>query len=158
MSVKTFKMLDASGIEAAIASILKNGKKLDGDIQQAAVSCLDHIEKHGDVRLFNRLYLAMPKGARKSALTAWGIAFGKIEANSGENKKEQPFVYAKDKTTNLPLAIAEPWFNFSPDKAPDEVFDVVKALKSLLARAGKANAVNNPELLAALRDIEPVDA
>lgn len=150
MATKTFKMLDKTGIEKAIASILKAGKKLDNDIHVAAVSCLDHVEKHGDVRLFNRLYLAMPAGARKSALTAWALAFGKVSANTGENKKEQPFVYEKAKDSNIPEAIAKPWYNFAPDKQPDEVFDVVKALNAIINRAGKAQSVNDPELLGKL--------
>ena len=150
MATKKFTMLDKAGIEKAIVSIQKAGKKLDNDIHVAAVSCLDHLDKHGDVRLFNRLYLAMPQGARKSALTAWALAFGKLAANTAENKKEQPFVYAKEKDSNIPEAIAKPWYMFSPDKQPDEVFDVVKALASIISRAGKANSVNNPELLAKL--------
>ncbi|CAB1282911.1 Phage protein [Xylella phage Cota] len=154
---KTNKIMDKAQIEKAIDSIAKQGKKLDGDIQAAAVGCINHIEACGDVRLFNRLFLAMPKGARKSALTQWALAFGKVEANTGDNKKEQPFTYAKDKTTDLAGAIGNPWYDFAPEKAPDEMFDVRKALTALLNRAGKAQNVNDAELLAKLRTLEPTE-
>ena len=151
------KIMDKAAIEKAIDSIAKAGKKLDGDIQAAAVGCINHIEACGDVRLFNRLFLAMPKGARKGALTQWALAFGKVEANTGDNKKEAPFIYAKDKATDLAGAIGNPWYDFAPEKAPDEMFDVRKALTALLNRAGKANNVNDTDLLAKLRQLETVE-
>ena len=157
MTTKT-KIMDKAQVEATIKRIETNGKKLDADVQAAGLGCLAHIEAHGDVRLFNRLYLAMPKGSRKSALTQWGLAFGRIAANTdADSKKEQPFVYAKDKTTNLADATMNPWYDFAPDRKPDEVFDVRKALAALLARAGKANSVNDGELLAKLRDLETAE-
>ena len=152
MANKT-NILDKAQIEATIKRILTNGKKLDADIQAAGVGCLDHIEKHGDVTLFNRLYLAMPLGARKSAMTAWAIAFGRVAANTGDNKKEAPFVYDKAKASNIVDAIANPWYNFSPDKLPDEVFDVRKALTQLVARASKSPSVNDAELFTKVREL-----
>lgn len=150
MSTKN-AILNKEEIETTIKRITVNGKKLDGDIQAAAVGCINHIEQCGDVRLFNRLFLALPKGARKSALTGWVLLYGKVIANTdNESKKEQPFVYDKEKTTQLAEAQRNPWFDFAPDKAPDEVFDLNKAVASLLARAGRAESVNNPELLAKL--------
>ena len=148
--------MDKAAIEKAIVVIAKAGKKLDEDIQAAAVGCINHIETCGDVRLFNRLYLAMPKGSRKNALTQWALTFGKVEANLGDNKKEQPFIYAKDKTTDLAGGIENPWYDFAPDKAPDEMFDVRKALTVLLNRAGKAQNVTDDNLLTQLRNLESV--
>lgn len=154
---KTKTIMGKDQIETTIKRIETNGKKLDADIQAAAVGCINHIETCGDVRLFNRLFLALPKGARKSALTQWGLAFGRMEANTGETKKEQPFVYAKDKTTDIMGAQQNPWYDFAPDKAPDEIFDVRKALAALLNRAGKANSVSDNELLSKLRSLEPTE-
>ena len=150
---KKLTYLDAAGIDAGIKSIAKQGKKLDADIQHVGLSCLNHIAEHGDVRLFNRLFLAMPQGSRKTALTQWALAFGKLKANTEEGKKESPFVYDKDRETNLTDAAANPWYSFAPEKAPDEVFDVIKMLNALLAKAGKATTITNPEALAKLRDL-----
>lgn len=147
------KLLDAKGIEARIAVISKAGKKLDADIQLVGLSCLAHIEAHGDVRLFNRLYLAMPKGSRKTALTGWALAFGKLKANDGDNKKDVPFLYDKERVTNMVDAAQKPWYDFAPEKSPDEMFDVVGALNNLLRKAGKATKNNNPELVEKLRQV-----
>ena len=156
--MSTVKFLDAKAIDLSIKSIQSRGQKLDKDIQITAASCLNHIELHGDVTLFNRLFLAMPKGSRKTALTQWGIAFGKLSANAGDNKKEAPFLYDKSKDTNLAEALANPWYDFAPEKAPDEVFDVIKALHGLLTKAGKANSVKGADLLEKLRRLEASDA
>ena len=147
---KPAAILDKAGIEATIKRITSTGKKLDADIQAAGVGCLAHIEQHGDVTLFNRLYLALPKGARKSALTAWGLAFGKLVANTGDNKKEAPFLYDKAKTTDMAACMAQPWFDFSPDKAPDAVFDIAAAIASIIKRASKATTVTDEAMLTKL--------
>ena len=112
------KIMDKAAIEKAIDSIAKTGKKLDGDIQAAAVGCINHIETCGDVRLFNRLFLAMPKGARKGALTQWALAFGKVEANTGDNKKEQPFIYARTRPPIWPVPSAIRGTTSRPRKRP----------------------------------------
>lgn len=151
------KMMTKDEIVDSIKSIESRGKKMDADIQRTAISILAHIEQHKEVSLFNKLYNALPKGARKSALTGWGLAFGKLEANAGDDKKEAPFKYSRDKTTNLAQAAANPWYDFAPEKAPDEMFDVRKALTALLNRAGKANNVNDADLLAKLRQLETVE-
>lgn len=147
------KMMTKDEIVTSIKSIETRGKKMDADIQRTALSILAHVEQHKEVSLFNKLYSALPKGARKSALTGWGLAFGKLEANTGDNKKEAPFKYAKDKTTDIAQAAANPWYDFAPEKEPDEMFDVVKAVAAVLAKAGKAKANNNPELVAKLREL-----
>lgn len=154
MSKTKTAYMDKATIESSIKAIATKGKTLDALIQATALSCINHIELHGDVTLFNRLFLAMPKGARKSALTAWALAFAKLVANTGDNKKEQPFSYDKTKATNLPEAAANPWFDFAPDKAPDEVFDVIAALNGLLKKAGKATTIKGDAVLEALRKVQ----
>lgn len=145
--------MDKTQIEKNIESIRKTGQKLDKLIQDTGLATIEHVEAHGDVRLVNRLYLALPKGARKAAFTEWLLAHAKVQANAGENKKEAPFVYAKEKTTNIAGAVQKPWFDFKPDPAPDQVFDVMKALTALLNKAGKANEVTDPALLAKLQAV-----
>lgn len=147
MSNKEIKLLDATGIDTMIVSITKRGKKLDGDIQLCALSCLAHIEAHGDVRLFNRLYLAMPKGSRLEALTQWALAHGKVKANEGDNKKANPFVFDKDRKTDMANATKKPWYTFAKPKAPDEVFDYIKALQKIAEKA-EGDGINADPLVA----------
>jgi hypothetical protein len=146
------KYLNAEQIEVTIKRIVTNGKKLDKDIQDAALGCIAHIEANGDVRLFNRLYLAMPKGSRKTALTNWALAFGKVDANAGDNKKEAPFIYSKDKVTKLAEATLNPWYDFAPDKSPDEIVDIMAMLNSLLRKVDKATNVSDAAVASKFRE------
>lgn len=124
-----------AAIVKAIDSIANRGKKLDADIQLAGLSVLDHIQQHGDVTLANRLFLALPKGARKLAMAEWFLAFGKLSANLDKaTAKDLPFVYAKDKTTNLEGAIELPWYECKPEKAVADAFDVQAEVAKLLKR------------------------
>ncbi len=149
--------------QAAIISLIKSihtaGKNLDGDIQLAGLSVMQHLEEHGDVTLACSLYLAMPKGARKAALSAWLMTFGKMQANTGLTKKEQPFVYARDKVTNLDGAQEAPWFTFKLDKEPDQVFNLSDAIANLIKRVEAASAkgltVEGVDKLTALRALVP---
>lgn len=127
-----------------IASIKVAGKKLDQRIQDAGVSALFHFEQHKDNGIINRLYDALPNGARKSAFTSWLLTYGALEANTDRaTKGEQPFVYSRDKLTYPESADADPWFNHKPDPAPDAVLDLQKAIKAILAKAGKAESLKN---------------
>lgn len=118
---KALVILDAAGIEAAIVSIGKSGKKLDDLIQQAAVSVVQHIEKCGDITLANRLQVSMPKGSRSNALTAFLLAVGKVKVRvmpAGASKaakaavKDMPFEFNRDGKTDMEAAQAKPWYEF----------------------------------------------
>lgn len=149
---------NAAETDKLITSIAKAGKKLDADIQRAALGALAQVGEHRNTTLVNRLYLSLSAGTRKAALTGWLLQFGSLVANDGDNKKEQPFKFNAEKATNMAGAQAQPWFDFAPDKDPDQVFDVVAALNSLLRKAGKATSNNSPELVAKLRELVPSDA
>lgn len=139
---------DKAELDKLIDTIARNGKKLDQDIQTAGISALNHLGKHGDVGFVNRLFLALPKGARKSAMTSWLLAHGALVPNTDTaTKKDKPFNYTKDKTTSVEAAQADPWHSHKPDPEPDQVFDLQKALQALLAKAGKAERLAHPELL-----------
>lgn len=146
-------ILDKAGIEAVIVKLGKN--TLDNDVQAALLGCIQHIEQHGDITLLNRLYLAVPQGTRKSAITAWVLAHGKVEANAdAATKKAAPFKFSRDRTTNMVDGMAKPWYSFKPDNAPDEEFDVVKALAALLNKAGKAKSVKGEDVLTQLKALQ----
>lgn len=137
----TPKFANAAAIEKAIASIHTRGKKLDADIQQCGLSVLVHIDKCGDITLFERLYASMPTGMRRNALVEWATQFGKLVVNLDDSsKKAKPFLFSKTKATNIEGAIEKPWYDCKPEKPVDEEFDFAAALTSLLNRAKKAQA------------------
>ena len=125
----TMKLLSGSNnIEAAIISIQKRGKKLDHDIHVAGVSCLKHIEFHGDVTLLNRLVEALPKGSRTNAFKEWAEVHGKVHWS----QDDKLFVYEKEKSTLLDEAIATSWVEYKPEpeyKPLDFKAELAKLLK-----------------------------
>jgi hypothetical protein len=131
-------------IDKAIKSISASGAKLDKLIQDTGVSVLEHFAQHKDTGVVNRLYLAMPKGSRSTALVSWLLAHGALIANTDPGtKKEQPFRYLSGKTTDPIAAAQDPWYSHKPDKAPDEIFDLQKAIRHVLAKAAKAPGVSH---------------
>lgn len=141
------KFADLSALNKEIAAIKVAGAKLDDRIQNAGVAVLEHFAVNKDTGLVNRLYDALPRGARKTAFVSWLLAHCAVIANADPKTKEaQPFVYAKDKTTNAEAAAADPWYNHKPDPKPDDVFDLQKAVKALLARAAKAKTIKGGTL------------
>lgn len=155
-------ILDTAGMDKSLKLIASTGKKLDTLIQQVGVSALAHLKAHGDIVYVNRLFNNLPAGSRKSALTSWLLAHGAIIANTEGTKEEKalkPFLYTKDKVTNVEAAAADPWYDHTPDKKPDEVFDLQKALETLLKRATKAaqsgKMTGGADLLNKLRECVP---
>lgn len=136
------KFADVAALNKEIAAIKTAGAKLDARIQIAAVAVLEHFAQYHDNGLVNRLYHAMPAGSRKSALTSWLLTHCAVSANTDKaTKQEQPFVYDRTKKTDPEAGEADPWYSHKPDKAPDEVFDLQKAVRALLAKAGKAESI-----------------
>lgn len=131
-------LVGTDAIGKAIAGITKRGAKLDADIQHCALSILAHVDQHGNITLVNQLYLGMPKGSRKAALTEWLLKFGKVQANTGDDKKTVPFLFDKTRTTNLDGAIESPWYDFKPDPVPDVSFDYYAMLMAVMAKGEKA--------------------
>ena len=111
-------------INAVIATISKNGQKLDTLVHQAAVSCLKHIDMHHNVTVMTKLVDALPASARKNALRDWALAFGKL----GWDEDAECFTYAKDKATMLEEAMITPYWKYKPE-AKYVPFDINKALR-----------------------------
>ena len=149
--------------QQAILTIIRNiqtsGKLLDQDIQLAGLSVINHAEEHGDITLACTLYLSMPKGSRKAALSAWLMTYGKLMPNTGLTKKEMPFLFDRSKVTDLESANNNPWYTFKLDKAPDQVFNVMDSIANLIKRiesaAAKGVPVEGYEKLDALRKLVP---
>lgn len=150
---KLNKFADKAALLKEIASIKVAGAKLDARIQDAAVAVLCHF---GDARgredmannrdngLVNRLYLALPAGARKQAMASWLLKHCAVVANTDRlTKAEQPFIYDAKKHTDPEGAAQDPWYNHKPDPAPDAIFDVQAEVRRLLAKAAKAPGLKN---------------
>lgn len=139
-------------IETAIKSIQSRGKSLSRDIHVAAVSCLNHIDKHGDITLLNRLISALPGGWRSNALKAWSEEFGKVNWDN----TQKAFVYDKAKRTNLEGAIEIAPEDFKPEaeyKPMDLAADIAKLIKKAEARLGSDNDNVPAELFKKLQEL-----
>lgn len=133
-------LTSAAVINKAIDSIQRRGKKLDDDIQLAGLSCLNHIEQHGDDTLLNRLWGAMPRGSRRNALIEWALKYGKVKLNEDKGTaKERPVVYNREGGTDLDGAIEQPWYECKPEKPALEEFDFEAAYNALIRKAMKAS-------------------
>ena len=126
-------------IDKQISLITKAGAKLDAFIQGTAVDVLEHYSEHSDTKLVNRLYLGMPKGARKAALTEWLLAFCAVVPNENKSTaKEQPFIHSRDKVTDVEGGKAKMWYECSPDREVAETFDFQKFARLALKKYGTA--------------------
>lgn len=142
-----------AAINKEIDSIKKAGAKLDARIHVAGVSAIAHVAEHGDIGPINRLYLALPKGARKSAMAAWLMKFAPVVPNDAANAKDAPWAFKRGKDANVAQAIETPWYDFKPEPEVVEMFDLTKGLAAFLKRAMAANSVDDPKLLAKLKDL-----
>lgn len=126
----------------AISSIKKRGATLDSDIHVAAVSCLHHAFKHGDVTLATRLIDAMPKSGRRKALIHWMNEHSMMSYSD----KESCFRMTKSKRKSWKLEQAEstPFWEFSEEKAPAEL-KLEALINSVVNRIKKAKEENRLE-------------
>ena len=121
------------------AFITRAGAKLDAFIQDTAIDTLEHFEEHNDARMVDRLYLALPKGARHAAMGEYILRYFAVVANTDPaTKKERPFLNAPDKMNDIDGAKADKWFDCKPSQSPDQLFDLQAAVRSLLKKAAKS--------------------
>lgn len=148
-------------LNKAIDSVINRGKKLDDSIQLLGLSLLGHTDEHGDITLMNRLLVSFPKGSRRNAFAEWALKFGKFMLNTGADKKEVPFHFAKDKVTKLEGAEGAEgthWTAMKPEQDIDQVFDFGAMLQALLKKGDAAMAkdptkVKNGDLMAKAREL-----
>lgn len=141
----------AAELTKAINAWGTKGQKWAQEGHQLALSALQHAAKHGDHTLLNRLYLAMPKGTKSSAMAEWIVAFSHLVPNTDkEAAKTSPFVVDKAKAVNLPGAHEKPWFDFRPEPTPLEVFDLQKAVMAVITKAKKAQTIEGSLSIAAV--------
>lgn len=145
-------------LNKAIDSVINRGKKLDDSIQLLGLSLLSHTGEHGDITLMNRLLVSFPKGSRRNAFAEWALKFGKFSLNTGADKKDVPFHFAKDRETDMVGAEGVMWTEFKPEQDLDKVFDFGAMLQALLKKADQAIAkdpskVKNGDLIQKAREL-----
>jgi hypothetical protein len=126
----------AAAIGVAIASITNRGKKLDKDIQIAALSAMAHHvgAGSGDTTLINRLVTAMPKGSRVNALRDFISVFGAVEYN----QDTKVFDHKKGAKFDLEGAMAIMWTEYSPEKQDYKpITDGMALVKILMNKLSK---------------------
>lgn len=157
-TLKATLIVGTADLNKAIDSIVNRGKKLDDSIQLAGLSLLNHTQEHGDITLMNRMLVSFPKGSRRNAFAEWALKFGKYQLNTGPDKKEVPFHYAKERTTDLIGAEGTPWTEFKPEPDIDQVFDFGAMLAALIKKGDAAVAkdpskVKGADMLAKAREL-----
>lgn len=121
------------------AFITRAGAKLDAFIQDTAIDTLEHFAEHNDARMVDRLYLALPNGARHAAMGEYILRYFAVVANTDPaTKKERPFLNAPDKVNDIDGAKSDKWFNCKPSQSPDQLFDLQAAVRALLKKAAKS--------------------
>lgn len=161
MSTKQELIADVGDLNKAIDAWGKAGQKWTKQGHHLAMSALTLLATSGDVGPVNRLYLAMPKGTKSSAMAEWLLTFGKLVPTEGDNAKTKPFSYAKDKANDLEAAAKKPWYDFKPEPSVLEVFDVTAAvhafLKATAAKAAKAQSSTGLDILDQIKGLLPDD-
>lgn len=145
-------------LNKAIDSIISRGKKLDDSIQLLGLSLLAHTQEHGDITLMNRLLVSFPKGSRRNAFAEWALKFGKYSLNTGADKKDVPFHFDRERTTDMVGAEGIQWTEFKPEQDLDKVFDFGAMLQALIKKADQATAkdpskVKNGDLIQKAREL-----
>lgn len=171
MAKTTVSYLAKADIEKAILSIRNRGKRLDEDIQHVGLSCLYHIEQHGDITLLVSLFNALPASSRGNAFIEWAVSFGRVlyvtkgmdylgkdeEGKVGMVKAaEAGFVFDRNKDCEVDLEKADlpenKWWMYAAEK-PYKPFSLQAALlvqlktaKAKLAKADERDKVTSDEV------------
>jgi hypothetical protein len=129
-------------INKAIIAMSTHLAKGDTLIQTVGVDVLEHFEQYNDTGVVNRFYLAIPKGTRKLAVSAWLLAHGAISINGDKSSSAtSPFVYDKNKVTSASAAAEDNWVSRKPEKTLTEIFDLQQAVRSLIKKAASAGSI-----------------
>jgi hypothetical protein len=138
-------------IEAAVVRIHSAGQTLQTDMHVAACSIIQHLGKHKDVRLVNKLLQAMPEMSRQNSLIMWLEAFGNVVYS----KDTKGFIMVPDKGIKLGEAIDKPFWKFKANEGVAyEAIDLQKLVEStvkLLKRDTEKTGRDHSVLVAAMK-------
>ena len=131
-------------LNKAIGSIERGSKRLDALIHQAAVSVIVHSAKNNDPDVATRLVAALGKAMRRNAMKNWLVAYGAFKLDEhGALVYDKTRSEAVQKQDNINAAIAEPFWELTPDTPPYKQANFDEMLQRLLQRAEAA--LKNPE-------------
>lgn len=128
--------MEVKKLNAAIDGLKRRNLTVQADIQALGLACIEHLS-HGNRDPLNRLAGALTRPQTKP-FTEWVLAFGQAKRNVDKSTKAtMPFLYDKERTTDLAGATAKPWFDFAPEKteAVADAFDFQAATMAFLKRA-----------------------
>ena len=124
----------AKAIEAGIERIHVAGQTLQTDMHLVACSVLQHLGKHKDTRVLEKLMNAMPEMARKNSLILWFETFGNVKFSL----ETKAFVLIKDQGIKLGEAIDKPFWKFKANEGVEyEAIDIVKYVNAQVAKLTK---------------------
>jgi hypothetical protein len=142
-------------IDAAMVALFASGQSFQKEAQSVALSVLQHVATHGDVRvaskLVNGMINAMPELSRINALRAWFEAFGPIAFDEAGVA-----MYVKGKAADVSKAAATPFWKFKPEE-PYQAMDVLKSVEQYIKRLQKDQKEtkrNHSTVIAALESVK----
>lgn len=143
-------------IEAAIVSARTMGETYQRELNKIALSVLNHMAKHKDVRLVNKFLESVVESVRANALRSWFETFGNMKYDT-ENKCMK---YDGSRKVRLGEAMGNPFWKFEPE-AEYVPIDVSKAVAVLLKRIqsdAKKTGRNHAKYIKGLEALVPANA
>lgn len=134
----SYKTVTVAAVRAEIKKIGTPQKSLSDRIQQAALACILHAHKHGDVTLAGELTVAVTGGSKVEALRMFFCAYGPMVAEAGNVLRYSKSKKLEGAELDAMMADAEAklWWDYKTEKpAEDFQFDVL--LHALLRKLDK---------------------
>lgn len=138
----------AADVVRAIDQIGRRGKLLDTLVHKTAVSCLYHMQQHGDVRLMSRLVQSMPRSARRKGLIRWIEDYAPLAQQIKATKTDVDIQLRRgraDAEFRLSDAALTPYWEHTPERAPQPmtVDKLVAMIDRQLTRAVNDDAIED---------------
>jgi hypothetical protein len=146
-----FVMQAPESIKKQIATIGRTGVRLILAIQSAAIQCIAHTVKHGDITLANQLIAATPKHQRASLIAFFEVygPFAYMKADKQlayfKGNKALKDVMGKDLSEEYVDALPK-WDSMVKPPEPKSVYDVQEECDKFLTRIRKLAADSTLEV------------
>lgn len=129
----------------AIAALGRKYANFDQQVQELGLAAMFHTAANSEASLLDKLFNALPKGARKLAFVEWVLANAPVRTLSASNKSDKGMVQAgctfrfdAEKVLDLESASATMWTAFKPEAHVSTAYDIQHAAKSMFKRAQSA--------------------
>ena len=133
MAEKTIKLalyVSASEIEAACVAFHKRGQTFQTEAHRIACSVLQHVGKHGDIRVLAKFLASFPEMSRVNAVRSWFEAFGPVAFDGNDPS------FVRGGKCRLGEAMQTPFWKFKPE-AEYTPLDAAAALENLIKKLRK---------------------